>query len=168
MKKAALFATALMLSVTTFAKGPAPMTYTGVVAAPTNAAEQEIAGLFDRWNAALATGMPAEVTKLYALNGILEPTVSNEVRDTPEKIQDYFVHFLALKPQGTINYRQIRVLDDNTALDVGVYTFALVRDGKPAKVQARYTYVYEKINGEWKIMNHHSSAMPEKVDASKL
>ena len=170
MKKAALFASALMLSVTAFAKGPAPapMTYSGVAAAPTNAAEKEIAGLFDRWNAALATGMPAEVTKLYALNGILEPTVSNEVRDTPEKIQDYFVHFLALKPQGTINYRQIRVLDDNTALDVGVYTFALVRDGKPAKVQARYTYVYEKINGEWKIMNHHSSAMPEKVDASKL
>ena len=164
MKKTALFTAALMLSATAFAKSPAsaPMTYTGAAAAPTNAAEKEIAGLFDRWNAALATGKPEEVTKLYAPNGILEPTVSNEVRDTPEKIQDYFVHFLALKPQGTINYRQIRVLDDNTALDAGVYTFRLVKDGKPTKVQARYTYVYEYRNGQWLISHHHSSAMPEK------
>ena len=28
--------------------------------------------------------------------------------------------------------------------------------------------VAEKINGEWKIMNHHSSAMPEPVDSSRL
>ena len=53
------------------------------------------------------------------------------------------------------------------ALDSGVYTFSLVKEGKPVKVQARYTYLYEKVEGEWKIMNYHSSAMPEKV-AEKL
>ena len=170
MNKTVLFVTALVFSASVSAKvaEPVPMTYTGAAAVPTNAAEKEIAALFDRWNAALATGKPSEVAKLYAPNGVLEPTVSNEVRDTPAKITNYFVQFLALKPQGKINYRQIRVLDDDTALDVGVYTFTLIKDGKPAKVQARYTYVYEKIDGEWKIMNHHSSAMPQAVDVSKL
>ncbi len=143
-------------------------TYTGQPAAPQAAAEREIAGLFDRWNAALATGKPDEVARLYAPNGVLAPTVSNEVRDTPEKIHEYFTKFLQMKPQGKINYRQIRVLDDNTALDTGVYTFSLNDSGKSSKVQARYTYLYEKINGEWKIMNHHSSAMPEPIDSTKL
>ena len=70
-------------------------------------------------------------------------------------------NFLAWKPHGTINYRQIRLLADNSAFDSGAYTFDIVKNGKPAKVRARYTYIYKKIDGDWKIVNHHSSAMPE-------
>ena len=141
-----------------------PMFYSGTASAPTDAREAEIASLFDRWNAALATGNPAEVTKLYAQDAVLEPTVSNKVRTTPEEIHNYFTSFLKLKPQGVVNYRQIRVLDENTALDTGVYTFDLTKDGKRQQVQARYTYVYEKLGGQWKIINHHSSAMPEQMN----
>lgn len=149
-----------------FAAGPGPVkTYSGAAAMPSDPAQREVAALFDRWNAALATGKPAEVVALYAPNGILQPTVSNEVRVGPEAIERYFVDFLRLKPHGTINYREVRVLDADTALDSGVYTFAITKDGKPAQVQARYTYVYEKVGGEWKIANHHSSAMPEPVPA---
>jgi uncharacterized protein (TIGR02246 family) len=70
---------------------------------------------------------------------------------------------LKMKPQAVINFREIRMLADDAALDTGVYTFTLTQDGKSWKVQARYTYVYKKINGEWKILNHHSSSMPEPV-----
>lgn len=143
-------------------------TYVGKAVAPAATTEKEVAALFDRWNAALATGNPKTVAALYAPNGILQPTVSNHVRTTPEAIVDYFEHFLPLKPQGVINSREIRLLGSDAALDSGVYTFSLVKEGKPVKVQARYTYLYQKINGEWKIMNHHSSAMPEKVDESLL
>lgn len=31
----------------------------------------------------------------------------------------------------------------------------------PARVQARFTFLYKQVNGKWKIAEHHSSAMPE-------
>jgi uncharacterized protein (TIGR02246 family) len=161
--KRLILAASLLACSAAFAK-EAPRVYGNEAIAPATAAEREIAGLFDRWNAALDTGKPEEVLKLYHPKAMLQPTVSNQVRTTPAEIADYFVHVLALKPHGTINYRQIRVLDKHTAVDSGVYTFAVTRDGKPAKVQARYTYVYAKDGKQWRIMNHHSSAMPEAVN----
>lgn len=139
----------------------APKFYAEVAQAPADQREAEIAALFDRWNAALATGDADKVTALYAADGVLEPTVSNEVRSTPAGIKDYFVKFLKMQPVGTINYRHIRLLGADSALDTGVYTFKLTKDGQSQNVQARYTYVYKKVNGGWKILNHHSSAMPE-------
>ena len=161
MKKL-IFAASMLVCSLSFAKD-APKVYGNEAVAPATAAERQIAGLFDQWNAALATGKPAEVVKLYHPKATLLPTVSNQVRSTPAAIEDYFDHFLALKPHGTINYRDIRVLDKDTAVDSGVYTFDIVKDGKPAKVQARYSFVYEKVGKQWLIINHHSSAMPEQA-----
>jgi hypothetical protein len=36
------------------------------------------------------------------------------------------------------------------------------------QVQARYSFLYRKINGEWLITEHHSSAMPEPVAEQEL
>ena len=41
---------------------------------------QELAAQFDRWNMALQTGDPEKVAALYAPDGVLLPTVSNQVR----------------------------------------------------------------------------------------
>ena len=137
--------------------------YTEKAPAPTDPTEREIAALFDRWNNTLATGKPEQVAALYAENGVLQPTVSNWMRKGREEVADYFVKFLALQPKGVINSRDIQKVDEDTAIDAGIYTFTLTEAGKTRQVQARYTYVYEKIDGEWKIALHHSSAMPEPV-----
>lgn len=162
MKKLILAASMLACSLS-FAKD-APKVYGNEAVAPATAEERQIAGLFDVWNAALATGKPSEVLKLYHPKATLLPTVSNRVRATPDDIKDYFDHFLALKPQGMINYRNVQVLDRDTAIDIGVYTFNIVKEGKPSKVQARYSFVYEKVGAKWSIISHHSSAMPEQID----
>lgn len=37
----------------------------------------------------------------------------------------------------------------------------LTQDGVQQQVAARYTFVYEWIDGQWLIVNHHSSTLPE-------
>ena len=157
---------ALAAPLVSAAEPAKPFVYTSVVAAPTDAADLEIAGLFDRWNQALQTGDASKVTALYSANAVLQPTVSNRVRATSADIKDYFDHFLVLKPAGEINYREIRRLGPDTALDSGVYTFRVTSaGGRSDTVQARYTFLYSKVDGEWKILNHQSSAMPEVLPA---
>ncbi len=119
--------------------------------------KEDIASLFDEWNNALQTGNPKNVAALYADNGILLPTVSNEVRHNHEEIEDYFIHFLAKGPKGNIDEANIRTFGD-IAINSGVYTFSF---DDSSSVQARYTFVY-RWNGErWMIVEHHSSQMPE-------
>ncbi|MBG0853580.1 SgcJ/EcaC family oxidoreductase [Streptomyces spinoverrucosus] len=122
-----------------------------------------VAGLFDQWNAALRTGDPEKVADLYAKDAVLLPTVSNKVRTDRAGIVDYFEHFLKNKPVGKKVKTIVNVLDRNSAIDTGVYEFTLTdpATGTKSVVEARYTYAYEKRGGEWKIVNHHSSAMPE-------
>jgi uncharacterized protein (TIGR02246 family) len=124
--------------------------------------KNEISSQFDKWNAALKTGNPETVADLYAKDGILLPTVSNKVRTDRAGIADYFHHFLELKPKGTLNEVHITCFGD-VAINEGIYTFDVVRDGKPDKVQARYSFVYAKEGSDWKIVSHHSSKMPEPV-----
>lgn len=120
--------------------------------------EKQVAALFDRWNASLATLDPDKVVANYAADGVLLPTVSNKPRTNHAEIRDYFVSFLEKKPQGKIDRRFIKI-GCNIAQDVGTYTFTF-KDG--SKVSARYSYVYEYVKGQWLINHHHSSAMPEK------
>lgn len=119
--------------------------------------DTEIIALFDQWNNALQTGDPKAVTALYDPAAILLPTVSNQVRHNHEEIEDYFVHFLAKGPAGVIDESNVAISGD-IAMNSGVYTFSF-EDG--ARVQARFTFVYRKSGDGWKIITHHSSAMPE-------
>ncbi|MFK8043797.1 SgcJ/EcaC family oxidoreductase [Congregibacter sp.] len=124
--------------------------------------KENVLKFFQSWNDALATGNPDAVTALYADDAILLPTVSNQVRHNHEEIRDYFVNFLAKKPAGVIDEANVRFLADGLAINSGVYTFTF---GDGAQVTARFTYLYRKIDGAWKIVEHHSSAMPEVVAA---
>ncbi|MEV6946239.1 SgcJ/EcaC family oxidoreductase [Streptomyces sp. NPDC051172] len=123
----------------------------------------QIAGLFDAWNKALQTGDSEKVANLYAKDAVLLPTVSNKVRTNHAEIVDYFDKFLQSKPVGKKVRTIVDVLDKDSAIDTGIYEFTLTdkATGKKRVVEARYTYAYEKIAGKWKIVNHHSSAMPE-------
>lgn len=130
---------------------------------PSKPTEKQVAALFDKWNAALRTGDPEKVADLYASDAVLLPTLSDKVRTDRAGRVDYFEHFLANKPSGKKIETHINVLDSDSVLDAGIYQFSLTDHdtGRKSVVKARYTYEWEKRNGEWKIVNHHSSAMPE-------
>lgn len=120
--------------------------------------EDQVAKLFDRWNASLATLNPQEVAKNYSEDSVLLATLANKPRLTQEERIDYFKHFLEKGPKGHIDSRTIKT-GCNWAVDTGTYTFTM-KDG--SKIPARYTYTYEFKGGNWLITSHHSSMMPEK------
>lgn len=159
-KRAAIVTATTLAAVGTFAAGAA---VAGPGRADDEPSKKEIAGLFDDWNAALQTGDPEKVADLYASDAVLLPTVSDKVRTDRSGIVGYFEHFLEDKPVGKKIEAHINVLDKNSALDAGLYQFALTdhKTGEKSVVKARYTYEYEKRNGEWRIVSHHSSKMPE-------
>lgn len=123
-------------------------------------AQAEIRALFTIWNDALQTRDPDAVARLYSADAILLPTVSNKVRHDHAEIRDYFVTFLAKQPRGVMNESNVREFGD-LAIDSGVYTFDLTSDGATTQVPCRYTFVYRREADGWKIVEHHSSAMPE-------
>lgn len=120
--------------------------------------DADVLGLFDQWNTALSTLNPDTVTALYADNAVLLPTVSNQVRHNHEEIRDYFVGFLQKSPQGVIDEFNVNILSDVHATNSGVYTFTF---GDGSQVSARFSYLYVASDDGWKILQHHSSAMPE-------
>lgn len=142
----------------------AVLALTGCGAGDSKPTTQEIAGLFDQWNAALAGGNASAVADLYAADGVLLPTLSPVIRANRDQITEYFEdEFLPKKPQGTITESHVRILDAENATHSGNYRFALTgKDGGKSEVDARFTYVYEKIDGRWLIVEHHSSAAPAK------
>mmetsp|Transcript_2685 Transcript_2685/g.3877 ORF Transcript_2685/g.3877 Transcript_2685/m.3877 type:complete len:614 (+) Transcript_2685:136-1977(+) len=122
--------------------------------------EDEVRGLFHLWNDALATLDPKKVAWRYAKESVLLPTVSDTPRTDFASIEDYFVNFLKLKPQGEIIDSNV-VIGHNWAQDCGIYEFTMGATGK--KVKGRYSFIYVHEDGEWKISHHHSSIMPEGI-----
>lgn len=123
-----------------------------------DADQDEIAALFDRWNASLRSGDPKQVSANYAADSILLPTLSNRPRRTAAEREDYFEHFLLDQPLGRIDLRKIDI-GCNYAIDAGLYTFHFTKTNKD--VHARYSFSYEFGEQGWLITSHHSSAMPE-------
>jgi uncharacterized protein (TIGR02246 family) len=126
----------------------------------TTPTQEQVAGLFDRWNSSLATLSSKEVAKNYAKDSVLHPTLLNKMLVDEKGKKAYFDDFLKKKPQGKILERKIYT-GCNYAVDTGIYQFALTdKEGKVSTADARYTYVYELQKGEWLIINHVSALVP--------
>ena len=123
--------------------------------------QRSVLEAMDRWIEAVTGGDPEKVASLYAPDAVFWGTVSPFLRTTPEGVADYFRHFLRLPHLNAIYFKpMVRVYGD-IALNTGYYTFFYEEEGTFKQIPARYTFVYRKDeSGEWKIIEHHSSAVP--------
>jgi len=121
--------------------------------------EAESRALFEQWNASLQTGDAAAVAKLYSDDAVLLPTVSKVPRLTPDERIDYFQHFLADRPSGTLDTLHLTPGCNKMTL-AGLYTFNFAANGK--QVPARYTFTYRWDGQAWLISHHHSSLLPQR------
>ena len=123
--------------------------------------EQQVLKLFDEWNAAVQSGEPERVVALYAPDAMLLPTVSNQIRRNHGEMLDYFKDFLTLGPAAELIEYNAREFGD-LLIHSGVYAFGFARPMNGiTRVTARFTFVYERRDGRWLIIEHHSSRMPE-------
>lgn len=137
-------------------------------ATPASTAPASITHALQTWLEAVASHKPENVAALYDTDAVLLPTLRNAVHDTPAERLDYFQMFTAMPEiKGKVEEQHPRLLDDNTAVNGGIYTFSFLQDGKPVNVTARFSFTYKKENGEWKIVEHHSSRLPEPVAAAQ-
>jgi uncharacterized protein (TIGR02246 family) len=135
------------------------------IASPVSADDKaEVAAAMTRWGDYLAKGTseePGEILSLYAEDGVLWGTLSTTRRDDPAAIRDYFVNAYEALPNLTVTFEDphIRVYGD-TAVNTGSYTFSYDKDGRRQTLPARYSFTLVKRDGDWLVVDHHSSAMP--------
>ena len=112
--------------------------------------------LLEKWTNAVKSGDPKQVTDLYLDDAILLGTFSNEERVGHELILEYFENLLKSPVEVEIVSEHPNVYK-SVVVNSGLYNF--VTNGKT--INARFSFVYNKDNDEWKIVSHHSSVMPE-------
>jgi uncharacterized protein (TIGR02246 family) len=145
------------------ANSQSPASSPTMVVYPAHAALPEasaVEALGQTWGQTLAGRNPQQIAALYSPEAVLLATFTNELDTAPEILE----YFTGLTKREGLNVRfdeqNIRILDENTASNSGLYTFSFVEDGKTVSVPARYTFLYEKQGDQW-LIEHHSSVRPE-------
>ena len=101
------------------------------------------------------------VIDLYSSDGLLLGTFSDEIRVGKEKISDYFEFFLSKKPHAKLLNNKTHIINEESFTVSGFYDFEVDDDNRARKiVSARFTFVFQLINNEFKIISHHSSIIP--------
>jgi uncharacterized protein (TIGR02246 family) len=126
----------------------------------TPAARAEISDLLTVWCATLERGNAADMVALYAPDATLLPTISNQTRNTPAGMLEYFERFLTLQPRAKKHTQNISVYE-KIAINSGVYSFHTQTAAGMQDLVCRFTFVYRKDQNGWRIIEHHSSMMPE-------
>ena len=123
--------------------------------------KEDVAAATAKWAEVFTDDNPDPILALYDKEAVMWGTLSPTRRDNPEAIRDYFVKAFKALPGHKVTFgdQLIRVFG-NTAINTGYYTFSFVKDGEAKSLPARYSFVYVKRNGDWKIVDFHSSKMP--------
>ena len=128
--------------------------------APKEAPGSEIAAATAAWVDAFNSRDPARIVGLYEPDAVLIGTNAKQPAAGSAAIAAYFAD-APKRPMDRVALGEhtVRVYGD-MAIDSGLYNFFLVSDGKSTLVPGRYTFVYRKRDGKWRIVEHHSSRVP--------
>jgi len=127
--------------------------------------QTDIKKAYQDWCAAIGTakGNPQDVVKFYAPGATLLATFSSTIlKNTDNGLDPYFKKLTSHKDIKCTTDSIITKVNHDMGFNTGFYTFSYVEsDGSKKVVPARFTFVYEKENQKWMIVNHHSSVVPK-------
>jgi len=128
--------------------------------------------LVDQWIANLCRGDIDAIVRMYYSHAILVPTFGQNICQGETAIRQYFIDFVENHPNlcGEVTLEISQGIRDVGIAISGNYTFTW---GTPADeelgfqkehLDARFTYVFtwDDFARKWKILTHHSSALPGK------
>ena len=123
--------------------------------------QEDVAAAGQKWATVFADNNPDTMLPFYAKDAVLWGTLSPTIRSDPAAVKAYFVGAFQALPKATVKFgdQLIRVYG-NTAVNTGYYTFSYTKDGETKSIPARYSFTYVKDGNDWKIVDHHSSAVP--------
>jgi uncharacterized protein (TIGR02246 family) len=123
--------------------------------------EKHIPNVFIDWINGIEKNMPNSLTKLYSEDTTFLPTLSKKFIENENTIMDYYKFLLQNKINIKLIKQDIKKFD-KIILHSGFYDFiCLDKNKNKSIINARFTFVYKKINGKWKIVHHHSSEKPK-------
>lgn len=128
--------------------------------------EQEVKDSVNLWIEVMQDGDKDKILSLYALQSVFWGTVANKLATDPSNMQAYFVDFLAEKYNLDITLTSCEVqTEDSIGIASGEYSFKFDKNDDVTQVlPARYNFVFKKYkDGTIRIINHHSSQMPDKA-----
>src|SRR6516165_10362817 len=123
--------------------------------------QEDVAAAGQKWATVFAENNPDAMLPFYAKDAVLWGTLSPTIRSDPAALKAYFVGAFQALPKATVKFgdQLIRVYG-NTAVNSGYYMFSYSKDGETKSIPARYSLTYVKDGNDWKIVDHHSSAVP--------
>ena len=112
--------------------------------------------MLETWVEKIRTNDPKQVASLYHADGLLLGTFSDIERKGQNLILKYFENLLKSEVDVEI-VTQHKYESEFLVTNSGLYNFIV--DG--TTVAARFSVVFIKADGDWKILSHHSSVLPE-------
>ena len=118
---------------------------------------------FNAWNEALKAQDYDKAAALYSSSDLtFLPTVSPDFIRDSHSTKRYFKDFVRRLPEGQITSDAVQNFSPDAYLHTGMYTFMTGPDDSRTPVQARFSFMWRLIGGQWKIIHHHSSEVPGK------
>jgi uncharacterized protein (TIGR02246 family) len=120
----------------------------------------------EAWIAAFNRCDSTAICALYDPQAVLWGTTAAELITTPQGIAAYFDAVFALRPAPHMALVDVlpRVFGD-MAVSTGRYTLTLSPAPQLREVPARFSFTWRRSEGVWRIVDHHSSAMPAPLSA---
>src|SRR4051812_8573593 len=123
--------------------------------------KSEVQAITKMWADCFNARNAAALAALYDSEAVLWGTLSSEIISTPQGVRSYFDTACASPMALTVAFDEeiVRRCND-LMLDSGSYTFAFMQQGQRQLFPARFSMALQKKDGQWLIVDHHSSAKP--------
>ncbi len=112
-----------------------------------------------RWSASYSANDPDAITANYWPDAILLGTVSPVMSIGSNAIRTYFSAVKDTGNTSTIGEHHTIVLDDNAVVVTGFYIFNRMNNGNVTPAPSRFTMLWTRRDGTWRIAHHHSSPL---------